>query len=82
MDLIPIEIIKVVQNNFSLNPPAFLNHKILTTIGLEMHSIQVCVRDESLIDFDSIVLHKESRLGGSFKRGKRRSNIINYRWKE
>lgn len=54
-DLIPIEHIKVIQENFLIGKqPRFMDNEIYKKLNLNMQSIQVCVRDISVIDKESI----------------------------
>lgn len=84
LDLIPKEIIKVIESSFSSHTPSFLKNKEYKELmGLEMHSIQVCVRDNKLIDKASISIYEEAIINNKNfiqkpSKKKKSSRVIKY----
>ncbi len=60
MDALPSNI-KVIQKKFDLKkqPNVVLKNSLMETLNIEMHSVQVCVRDQNTIDKKSIGVFKE-----------------------
>lgn len=78
LDLIPIEVVKVIQNNFPLEQPGALETLEFKQMGVEMHSIQVCVRDHDLIKEGNIFLHSQQEMPPRGRRERRRTARIKY----
>jgi len=67
LDLIPTDLIKVIQESFSnIKQPNIVNTTFYKLMGLKMQSTQVCVRDDSIIDKNSIEIVYPSINRGSF----------------
>lgn len=63
LDLIPKDKIKVIQKNFPLQKqPSFTNNIHFNNMNLQMHSIQVCVRDEGVISKEKIKFYKKKSM--------------------
>lgn len=61
MDLLP-KYIKVIQNSFiNKQPNIITTNSFMQSVGIEMHGIQVCVRDQNVIEKDSIKVFQEEK---------------------
>lgn len=78
IDLIPINLIKIVQNNFSFKQPRALKLPEFEQMDIKMHSIQVCVRDLELIKEDKIKVYSKRSMNRRRKIRKTRNIKINY----
>src|SRR5699024_1495054 len=78
LDLIPSEVVKVIQNNFQLEQPKTLNTLEFKRMDIEMHSIQVCVRDHELIEGEKISLHSQQEVKSHVRRKRRQTAQIKY----
>ncbi|MGJ9384142.1 hypothetical protein [Salipaludibacillus sp. CF4.18] len=58
LDLLP-QSIKLIQKSFLLNQPNGLNDSLIKSMGIEMYSVQVCVRNNEVIDKKSIRIINE-----------------------
>lgn len=79
-DLLPSDI-KVIQKYFDIkNQPKVIKNPLMGTLGINMFSVQVCVRDQSVIDIDSIQVYKETTKNSFvFKPRKNRRNKVNFK---
>lgn len=78
IDLIPINIMKIVQNNFPFEQPQPLRLQEFKQMDIRMHSIQVCVRDLELIKGDKIKMYSKFPMNRKSNIGKTRNIKINY----
>src|SRR5690625_2344885 len=77
MDLLPYSI-KAIQKNFTLRrqPKAILGNPTMKKMDVNMQSVQVCVRDASIIAVDSIKIYQVNEKHG---RGKKRRRKFNFK---
>lgn len=78
IDLIPHDKVKVIQNNFNFEQPRSLKIIEFEQMEINMHSIQVCVRDSDFIKKENIEIYRSRKINKS-KWPKRNRNVkINY----